>query len=188
VNARKRKSAEKAYARMCHHLGIKLKNETLETPRRVVKMLEQMTANKDKINDRYPHRLPFDFKLFKSRGNDIVVMRDICFVSICQHHFVPFYGTVGIGYLPGKHIVGFSKLPQLVEFFSKVGTLQEEFTHRIAAELEERLKPEAVCVLSKAHHACVCAGTGDIHAATKVCVVLGQAGLQVKDEILEHIK
>jgi GTP cyclohydrolase I len=92
--------------------------------------------------------------LFTSQYDELVIVKDIDFYSLCEHHLLPFYGRCHIGYLPGKKIVGLSKLPRLVEVFARRLQVQERLTVEIAKCIQAELKPRGVGVVMEARHLC----------------------------------
>lgn len=85
----------------------------------------------------------------------MVMERDIPFYSMCAHHLVPFYGHAHIAYIPGKHIVGLSKIPRILEFYAKRPQIQERLTEQVADYLWQRLEPLGVMVVIEARHLCM---------------------------------
>jgi len=85
----------------------------------------------------------------------MVVAKDIGFFSLCEHHILPFYGKVHIGYIPSRAVVGLSKLVRLVDCFSKRLQLQERMTKQIADAMNENLHPNGVVVVVQARHLCM---------------------------------
>jgi GTP cyclohydrolase I len=85
----------------------------------------------------------------------IVSLTEIPFYSICAHHFLPFFGTAHVGYVPGDRLAGLSKLARVVDFFARRPQLQERMTEQIASFLERRLAPAGVIVLLEARHLCL---------------------------------
>lgn len=124
----------------------------VETPLRVAKMYEEILASQTKG--------PFeDYKLFETSAderNQLIVMKDIPFYSMCEHHMLPFFGQVHVAYLPqaGK-IIGLSKIPRLIEYVSQKLQVQENLTREIAETLVEILAPLGVAVVVEARHMCV---------------------------------
>jgi GTP cyclohydrolase I len=115
-----------------------------ETPRRFVQMLQQMTSPE-----------PFEFTTFDTEHDEMVVVRDIDFVSLCAHHIVPFIGKAHIGYIPRGQLCGLSKIARTVRFEAATLTVQEDLTARIANFLELKLVPHGVAVVLEAEHMCM---------------------------------
>lgn len=132
-------------------LAINPGEEVLEkTPARVAKALLEVTSgyrvNIDEI---------FNNAFFKVNYKEMVVVKDIEFYSLCEHHLLPFFGKVHVAYVPSGKIVGLSKIPRLVEAYSKRLQIQERLTTQIAETLNEKLKPKGVAVVIKAQHMCM---------------------------------
>jgi GTP cyclohydrolase I len=87
--------------------------------------------------------------------DEMILVRDIEFYSLCEHHILPFFGTVTIGYLPNKKILGLSKLPRIVDVFARRLQNQERLTMQIARAIEEIIQPRGVGVLISAQHLCM---------------------------------
>lgn len=116
----------------------------LDTPARVARMYRELLT---------PPK--FTFTTFSANGYDEMIVEDgIEFYSLCEHHLVPFFGTVAIGYVPTKKIVGLSKLARAVEFHARRLQLQEAMTMQIADYLNDQLRPRGVGVVVRARHLC----------------------------------
>ncbi len=122
----------------------------LETPKRVANMYEELFSG---LNDD-PHR---HLKLFDEVSNDeMVIVRDIPFSSMCEHHLLPFVGKAHIAYIPSDNkIIGLSKLARIVDNFAKRPQVQERLTSDIADFLDENLNPKGVAVIIEAEHMCM---------------------------------
>ncbi len=119
------------------------------TPERVAKSYKKLFGGyKDD-----PKRL---IKVFDNEGYDeMIIAKDIDFYSTCEHHMLPFFGKAYIGYIPDDKIIGLSKLPRLIEIFSRRMQNQERLTKQIADTLNDMLKPRGVGVVIKAEHLCM---------------------------------
>ena len=93
--------------------------------------------------------------LFVEEYDEMVVVKDIDFFSLCEHHLLPFFGRAHVAYLPAQKIVGLSKIPRLVEMFSRRLQVQERLTTQIATTLDEALRPRGVAVVMEGVHLCM---------------------------------
>ena len=93
--------------------------------------------------------------LFAAENDDMVVVKDIEFYSLCEHHMLPFFGRFHVAYLPDKKIIGLSKIPRIVDVFARRLQVQERITQQIADTLMEVLEPRGVAVVSEAQHFCM---------------------------------
>jgi GTP cyclohydrolase I len=114
------------------------------TPERFAKMLSELTTPES-----------FDFTVFESDVDEMVIVRNIPFYTFCAHHILPFHGVAHIAYIPNGKICGISKLARTVEYFSRDLNVQEELTSHIADFLTERLEPLGVGVVMEAEHLCM---------------------------------
>ena len=132
-------------------LGEDARREGLErTPERVAKALRYLTSGytqkvEEILND----------ALFVEEYDEMVVVKDIDFFSMCEHHLLPFFGRAHVAYLPAQRIVGLSKIPRLVEMFSRRLQVQERLTKQIATTLDEALRPRGVAVVMEGVHLCM---------------------------------
>jgi GTP cyclohydrolase IA len=132
-------------------LGEDAYREGLErTPERVEKSLRFLTSGyRMKVED------VFNEALFVEDYDEMVVVKDIDYFSLCEHHLIPFFGRAHIAYMPRKKIVGLSKIPRLVEMFSRRLQVQERLTTQIANTLNDVLQPRGVAVVMEAVHLCM---------------------------------
>ena len=122
----------------------------LETPKRVANMYEEIFAGL--TEDPKQH-----IKLFNEQSNDeMVIVKDIPFYSMCEHHLLPFFGKAHIGYIPSDNkIIGLSKLARIVDNFAKKPQVKERLTSDIADFLNDNLQPKGVAVIMEAEHMCM---------------------------------
>lgn len=121
----------------------------LDTPKRVLKAWKEMTIGYSQD----PRAILAT--TFEQLHDELVISRGIEIWSTCEHHLLPFYGTVDIGYIPGERVVGLSKLARLAECFARRLQIQERLTEQIANAITEHLAPKGVGVVIKARHACM---------------------------------
>lgn len=95
-------------------------------------------------------------KVFDVDHNELVIVRDIDFVSLCEHHFAPFFGVAHVGYIPNGKITGLSKIGRMVDGYAKRFQVQERLTNQIATAMDEVLNPEGVMVVVEGKHMCMC--------------------------------
>jgi GTP cyclohydrolase IA len=93
--------------------------------------------------------------IFPAEGESPVLMRDIQFYSLCEHHLLPFHGRIHVGYLPSRRIIGLSKIPRIVDLFARRLQVQERLTEQVADALVQTLEPHGVVVVSEAQHLCM---------------------------------
>jgi GTP cyclohydrolase IA len=93
--------------------------------------------------------------IFNEKSNNMVLLKDIGFYSLCEHHLLPFFGKCHIGYIPNGKVIGLSKLPRIVNMYARRLQLQERITAQIADALNKVLKPKGVAVVMEANHMCM---------------------------------
>lgn len=122
----------------------------LKTPERVARAWDELAAGYRTDADALVRKA-----LFTSDGKEMVLVNDIDFYSMCEHHMLPFFGKAHIAYIPKGRIVGLSKLPRIVEVFSRRLQVQERLTEQIAQAIHDVLKPEGVGVVIECEHLCM---------------------------------
>ncbi len=126
------------------------RNGLLKTPERVAKAMAFMTQGYQRDID---HLL--NGALFPIEYDEMVIVKDIDFFSMCEHHLLPFFGRVHVGYLPNKKVVGLSKIPRIVDMFARRLQVQERLTVQIAETLSSKLNAHGVGVVIEARHLCM---------------------------------
>ncbi|MBQ2620163.1 MAG: GTP cyclohydrolase I FolE [Thermoguttaceae bacterium] len=121
----------------------------LETPARVARMYEEIFSGLDQ--DPAIHLKKF----FTEEYNEVVLVKDISFNSMCEHHLMPFFGKVHIGYIPGGKVIGLSKMARVVETIARRPQIQERMTESIAKLMVEELHVKGVAVIVEAVHTCM---------------------------------
>jgi GTP cyclohydrolase I len=142
---------EKFILDLLTEIGEDPKREGLRnTPKRVANAYEFLTKGyriniEELLND----------AIFNEKYDEMVLVKNIDFYSLCEHHLLPFYGRIHVGYIPDGKIVGLSKIPRIVDVFSRRLQVQERMTQQIADTIEEFLQPKGVAVVAEAFHMCM---------------------------------
>ena len=126
------------------------RNGLERTPLRVAKAMRFLTSGYQKN----PREI-LNGALFDVTYDEMVIVKDIEFYSLCEHHMLPFFGRIHVAYVPKGRVLGLSKIPRLVEMFARRLQVQERLTTEIAATLEEVLQPKGVAVVAEAIHLCM---------------------------------
>ncbi len=145
------KRIEKASREILEAVGEDTSREgLLKTPQRVAKSFAELTIGYQQDVDAIINDALFDVDY-----NEMVVVKDINFYSLCEHHLLPFFGKATVAYIPNKKVVGLSKIPKIVNVFARRLQVQERMTRQIAETLVCRLKPLGVGVILEARHLCM---------------------------------
>ena len=157
----------------------------LKTPERVAKAWEFMTKGYHQDVEQVLNKA-----VFKEKYDEMVIVKDIDFYSMCEHHLLPFFGKVQVAYIPNGKIVGLSKIPRIVEIFSRRLQVQERMTQQIAETLFNALQPDGVGVIVEAKHLCMMMrGVEKQHSATVTSSMLGAfRAQQTRQEFLSLIR
>ena len=140
-------AAERAAADLMKALGMDVDDPDLaRTPERVAHAYADLLTPREFTMTTFPNTEGYD---------ELVVVSNIAFTSLCEHHLLPFTGTASVGYLPGQRILGLSKLARVVELFSRRPQVQERMTKQIAEWLDGHLQPRGTGVVVTAEHSCM---------------------------------
>lgn len=168
-------------------LGLDLTDDSLKgTPKRVAKMFVKET-----FSGLNPKNKP-SVTLFenKYRYNEMVMVRDITFFTVCEHHFVPFFGKAHVAYIPKEKVAGLSKINRLVQFYARRPQVQERLTTQIAKEIRELFDTDDVAVWMEARHLCVASrGIEDTGSTTITSIFHGKLNCEeYKTQFLTAVK
>ena len=122
----------------------------LDTPKRVEKALKFLTSGYDTDVDEV-----LNGALFTVDYSEMVIVKDIDFYSLCEHHMLPFFGKCHVAYIPHTRVIGLSKIPRLVDIFARRLQIQERLTSQIADTIREKISPLGVAVVMEATHLCM---------------------------------
>jgi GTP cyclohydrolase I len=157
----------------------------LRTPERCEKALRYLTSGyladvHDVVNG----------ALFDVKYDEVVIVRDIEFFSMCEHHMLPFFGRVHVAYLPDAKVIGLSKIPRIVDIFARRLQIQERLTQQIAETINELIKPKGVGVICEARHFCMMMrGVEKQHSGAITSAMLGafRDSKETRNELLSLV-
>ncbi|HEX6973442.1 MAG TPA: GTP cyclohydrolase I FolE [Vicinamibacterales bacterium] len=158
----------------------------LDTPKRVEKSLQFLTSGykadiSEVLND----------ALFTVDYNEMVIVKDIDFYSLCEHHLLPFYGKAHVAYIPNGKVIGLSKVPRIVDVFARRLQVQERLTNQIAQTILDTIKPMGVAVVLEAVHLCMAMrGVEKQNSVAVTSAMLGgfRTDARTRGEFLDLIK
>ena len=157
-----------------------------KTPERFEKALKFLTSGYHQSVDTV-----LNGATFSVHYDEMVVVKDIEFFSLCEHHFLPFFGKAHVAYLPSKRVLGLSKIARLVNMFARRLQIQERMTYQIAQAIEEKISPEGVGVIIEARHLCMqMRGVEKQHGQAVTSAMLGsfRHNKQTRDEFLSLVR
>ena len=168
-------------------LGEDVSREGLrDTPRRVEKSLRFLTSGYDTDIDSILNNA-----LFTVEYNEMVIVRNIDFYSLCEHHMLPFFGRCHVAYLPDRRVLGLSKIPRVVDVFARRLQVQERLTKQIAETIRDKVHPHGVAVVMEATHLCMAMrGVEKQNSLTVTSAMLGvfHTDARTRHEFLELIR
>jgi len=157
-----------------------------KTPERFEKALKFLTSGYNQNLDTV-----LNGATFSVHYDEMVVVKDIEFFSLCEHHLLPFFGKAHVAYLPSKRVLGLSKIARLVNMYARRLQIQERMTSQIAQAVEEKISPEGVGVIIEARHLCMqMRGVEKQHGQAVTSAMLGsfRHNKQTRDEFLSLVR
>jgi GTP cyclohydrolase I len=157
----------------------------IRTPLRAEKALKFLTSGYSADIDAIVNGALFDVKY-----DEVVIVRDIEFFSLCEHHLLPFFGKAHVAYLPDKKVIGLSKIPRIVDAFARRLQIQERLTQQIAETVQGLIKPQGVAVIVEARHFCMMMrGVEKQHSGAITSAMLGafRENKETRNELLSLI-
>jgi GTP cyclohydrolase I len=141
----------------------------LNTPERVEKALKYLTSGYTADLDKIVNGALFDVDY-----DEMVIVRDIEFFSMCEHHMLPFFGKIHVAYLPSSKVIGLSKIPRIVDVFARRLQIQERLTQEVAETIQSMIQPRGVAVICEARHFCMMMrGVEKQHSGAMTSAMLG---------------
>jgi len=122
----------------------------IKTPKRVAESWKFLSQGYHQNLDEIINEAIFD-----ESAKDMIIVKDIEFYSLCEHHLIPFYGKAHVGYIPNGKIIGLSKIPRIIDFYSRRLQVQERLTNQIATCIQDLLNPKGVAVVMEGRHFCM---------------------------------
>ena len=130
----------------------------LKTPKRVAESWKFLSQGYHQNLDEIINEAIFD-----ESAKDMIIVKDIEFYSLCEHHLIPFYGKAHVGYIPNGKIIGLSKIPRIIDFYARRLQVQERLTNQIATCIQDLLNPKGVAVVMEGRHFCMLMRLSLIH-------------------------
>ncbi len=186
-NEVEKENVEDAVRSILVNVGEDIEREGLQrTPHRVAKMYDELLAGYDVD----PVKL-VNGALFDVEYDEMIVVKDIEYFSMCEHHMLPFYGRAHVAYIPGEKIIGLSKIPRIVEMFARRLQVQERLTRQIAELIEEILEPQGIAVVIEGAHMCsMMRGVKKEHPRMVTSAMRGsfKENAMTRNEFMQHLR
>jgi GTP cyclohydrolase I len=180
-------STKELYAEMIRRLGEDPERDgLLRTPERVEKSMAFLTQGYGQTVEQVLQGALFDVAY-----DEMVIVKDIEFYSLCEHHMLPFYGKAHVAYVPTNKVIGLSKMARVVDVFARRLQVQERLTRQVAEAIDDAIHPQGVGVVLEAQHLCMMMrGVEKQHATTVTSAMLGafKNQAQTRDEFLSLVR
>ena len=142
----------------------------LKTPSRVAKSWKYFSQGYDQDLEDIVNKA-----IFNESSKDMVVVRDVEFFSLCEHHLLPFFGKAHVGYIPNGKVIGLSKIPRIIDMYARRIQVQERLTHQIADGIQNVMKPNGVAIVMEGRHMCMqMRGVEKQNSCASTSAMLGQ--------------
>ena len=180
-------SLQQIYAELLARIGEDpTRDGLLSTPERMEKSMAFLTQGYNQSVDAVLHGALFDVHY-----DEMVIVKDIEFYSQCEHHLLPFFGKAHVAYVPNGKVIGLSKIPRIIDVFSRRLQVQERLTQQVAAAIDEAIHPQGVGVILEAQHLCMMMrGVEKQSSSTVTSAMLGvfKSQLQTRNEFLSLVE
>src|SRR5580698_9873601 len=180
-------SLQQIYAELLARIGEDpTRDGLLNTPKRMEKSMAFLTQGYKQSVDAVLHGALFDVHY-----DEMVIVKDIEFYSQCEHHLLPFFGKAHVAYVPNGKVIGLSKIPRIIDIFSRRLQVQERLTQQVAAAIDEAIHPQGVGVILEAQHLCMMmrgVEKQDSSTVTSAMVGVFKTQLQTRNEFLSLIE
>jgi GTP cyclohydrolase I len=180
-------TTQELYRELIRRLGEDPERDGLvDTPKRMEKSMAYLTRGYDQSVTEVLHNALFDVDY-----DEMVIVKDIEFFSMCEHHLLPFFGKAHVAYVPNGKVIGLSKAARLVDVFARRLQVQERLTREIADAIDEAIHPQGVAVILEAQHLCMMMrGVEKQHSSTVTSAMLGvfKSQLQTRNEFLSLVR
>ena len=180
-------TTQELYAEMIRRMGEDPERDGLiKTPERMEKSLQFLTQGYTQTVEEVLHNALFDVDY-----DEMVIVKDIEFYSLCEHHLLPFFGRAHVAYVPQGKVIGLSKVARVVDVFARRLQVQERLTRQISDAIEEAIHPQGVAVIVEAQHLCMMMrGVEKQQSATVTSAMLGvfKTQLQTRNEFLSLVR